>query len=1539
MSNENESKQNEGENKGENNELLRRDSTINEGKNIVLMKKGDYTVHILVEEVKSLPQLNENHLPHPIVKLTVFNQSKRTEKTKMPCDSYTYDEHFYFDKADLTVEQLDSSKIIIEVYDSSYSKKRKDYYGICEFDLEYIYSMKDHSLNNYWLALSNPESKDMTKIRGYLKLSISVLHDNDPRVELKSDPESTSCFIPSQIKIEYKQLSIYLIRGEEFPDRDSMTAKKTNRKCNPYIEFKYFGLNVKSKVTKNINDVAVWNQIINIPIQVPTVSQKIVMLIRDDDTIGYDNIGSYEINLNDVLGPENKYANYRYIDIYGSSKNKKDNINDLMNENAEIGSAWNGRILLKIEYKTTDTPIMNKLDLKDENELKISSEAVNRSVLWTIHAKLYCAYYLPKEYKKYSIKIMMQESNMLFEQKETINQYIKWENVKTMQFLSGSNDKEQLPDMFFYLLNPDGDPVCFQRIKSTQFHLNDQIMIIKLFPEPCYDKVKSTIHSGLLKAKIVLYNTSTEKSKVDLSKFKDGNSGDEANQEDDLENVNFGGLQVKLGELYRVVCVVYMCRYLMSSDGKGTNDPYVRITCVDDKRETSIKHETINGIWNEALIFDGVQLDLKKKSTWPILLAEVLDYDTIGKGDLLGSSYVWLSDSPYKLNSTELVKPKWHQLYLPKSNAPLGEILLSFYIFDKDHYKMSNAINPKPKTIPYTFEINILGLRDIKPLAMLPIKKAFIKFDMNSLNVSGEKEDTLPAKTTQPKDKGSNPTINSALKFDLNLPESEIFMPQLQCQVFDYIFSGMINPTLGLFLLNIKDLIAETNKQINEDLKAIRVKLSYYMATGLVTNAIGSIGGLDKIAPQENNDNVIDTSSNQNSNKILDDSTNKVISTEELEKLKDETETTVKTKVYDAQFIEKNKNVAEYFVVLPQYKNYFIPGSKKHKGNKTPYIREDLSLAPSSEYYYPIGYVPKPNHEKEDLGYKIETDVGKIYNIKKHYRRYYRTGLEDSNDLKIKSPFYTAYLRRGKDKDSKDETAIFTALSEMNNKIIKSYDPKDDNKSFEEKEQIKQQKLRSKKMFGGLLQNQLGNIALPKNLMDRGFGKFKGVIRVCEKKKLDDFQRDIEKFKTKNEKIMAELKNVEKYEKLTKSILVNHEVIIRVYVLEIRDLPAKDLLSDSDPYIKIYFGEDKKFDEQKNHHNDEKNVKWFKYYDILSIFPGESTLRIEVWDYNPIFKDELIGSTSIDLEDRYFNNDWQQLKFKPIETRPLIHPDIAGQQGNILLWVEIFDKKDSINMTPWQISPEPPSKVELRLVVWETEEMRMMDVEDTSDIYVTAFIDKKLKQSTDVHYRCQTGNASFNWRIVMQIDVPRVNNKLTLHCYDKDIFSKDDFISEAEIDLSDIIKIPEDLDVPITFNKEYVDSVSPEEKTKYKGIEFLTEPEDAENNKFWVQCYHQNAESGRILCSFEILPMWKAELSKVGLGRKDPNVNPYLPPPVGRFQWTLNPFKLLNQCVGPRFRKKLYCGILACCLVIYLIFLIPYIIYHLSGQIVNPFNW
>ena len=154
-----------------------------------------------------------------------------------------------------------------------------------------------------------------------------------------------------------------------------------------------------------------------------------------------------------------------------------------------------------------------------------------------------------------------------------------------------------------------------------------------------------------------------------------------------------------------------------------------------------------------------------------------------------------------------------------------------------------------------------------------------------------------------------------------------------------------------------------------------------------------------------------------------------------------------------------------------------------------------------------------------------------------------------------------------------------------------------------------------------------------------------------------------------------------------------------------------------------------------------------------------------------------------------------------------------------------------------------------------------------------------------------------------------------------------------------MVNITKNLDVPVVFNKDYVKDVSDFEKEKYKSVEFLSKLDDPDQTKFWLQCYRNNTKSGRILLSLEFMPMWKAEKCLVGKGRSDPNINPFLPPPVGRFEWSFNPFKLIRQCVGPKVRKKLYITLCIICCAIYLVCLLPYMIYHLSGQLFNPFNY
>jgi hypothetical protein len=43
-----------------------------------------------------------------------------------------------------------------------------------------------------------------------------------------------------------------------------------------------------------------------------------------------------------------------------------------------------------------------------------------------------------------------------------------------------------------------------------------------------------------------------------------------------------------------------------------------------------------------------------------------------------------------------------------------------------------------------------------------------------------------------------------------------------------------------------------------------------------------------------------------------------------------------------------------------------------------------------------------------------------------------------------------------------------------------------------------------------------------------------------------------------------------------------------------------------------------------------------------------------------------------------------------------------------------------------------------------------------------------------------------------------------------------------------------------------------------------------------------------------LYPLKEAEANPVGAARNDANMEPYLPPPVGRLEFSLNPFKMLS---------------------------------------------
>lgn len=82
---------------------------------------------------------------------------------------------------------------------------------------------------------------------------------------------------------------------------------------------------------------------------------------------------------------------------------------------------------------------------------------------------------------------------------------------------------------------------------------------------------------------------------------------------------------------------------------------------------------------------------------------------------------------------------------------------------------------------------------------------------------------------------------------------------------------------------------------------------------------------------------------------------------------------------------------------------------------------------------------------------------------------------------------------------------------------------------------------------------------------------------------------------------------------------------------------------------------------------------------------------------------------------------------------------------------------------------------------------------------------------------------------------------------------------------------------------------------------------------------------GSLAISLQIWPKEKAEAFPSGPSRNEPNVNPFLPPPVGRLKWSWNPFVLGSELCGPKLCAGFTCCLLCCAFILLMIFCQPFL--------------
>uniref|UniRef100_A0A670IJH9 C2 domain-containing protein n=1 Tax=Podarcis muralis TaxID=64176 RepID=A0A670IJH9_PODMU len=346
-----------------------------------------------------------------------------------------------------------------------------------------------------------------------------------------------------------------------------------------------------------------------------------------------------------------------------------------------------------------------------------------------------------------------------------------------------------------------------------------------------------------------------------------------------------------------------------------------------------------------------------------------------------------------------------------------------------------------------------------------------------------------------------------------------------------------------------------------------------------------------------------------------------------------------------------------------------------------------------------------------------------------------------------------------------------------------------------------------------------------------------------------------------------------------------------------------------------------------------------------------------------------------------------------VEVRSLYNPDSPGLlQGALHMWIDMFPN-DVPAPPPVNIKPRLPISYELRVIIWNTDDVVLDDVnpitgEISSDIYVKSWIKglEKDKQETDVHFNSLTGEGNFNWRFVFRFDYLPTEKEITykkkdsifsleesefrepavlvLQVWDYDRIAANDFLGAIELKLNDMvraaksseqctIKMAKEKAMPrfsIFRNKRMrgwwpfiklkgQEDIEREEreakqkkKKKKKKWRSSVKPEDVE---FSDPSGNIFILTGKVEAEFQLLTVEEAENAPVGRARKEPEPLEKPNRPKTSFNWFVNPMKTFVFFIWKRYKKYIIALLIIAILTIFLVLILYTMPGYISEKIIN----
>ncbi|XP_072913140.1 otoferlin isoform X8 [Hemitrygon akajei] len=988
-------------------------------------------------------------------------------------------------------------------------------------------------------------------------------------------------------------------------------------------------------------------------------------------------------------------------------------------------------------------------------------------------------------------------------------------------------------------------------------------------------------------------------------------------------------------QLFQLRVHMYQARSLCAADSSGLSDPFARVFFSTQSQCTEVLQETLCPTWDQLLVFDNIELygeAQELRDDPPIVVIEIYDQDTVGKAEYIGRTF---SKPVVKMAEEEYSPPRfppqleYYQIY--RGNSTAGDLLAAFELLQIPPSGKHNLppidgptdpdrgpILPVPKGIrpvlsKYRIEILFWGLRDLKRVNLAQVDRPRV-----DIECAGKGVQSVVIQNYK-----KNPNFSTLVKyFEVDLPENELLHPPLNIRVVDC-------RAFGRYTLVGSHAVGSLRKFI------------YRPPDSVVQNwaNAGDINiNMETEVPVKKTETVVKLDANSDAVVKLD-----VNEDEKLKKKKKKKGEEIEEEEPDESMLDWwSKYFASIETLMEQLRQQEAAAAEAEEKEDMEIAAEEIKIddSPMKGTKPSKGKDKAKGQEKEKKKKQLEV-VEKKDKVKIDELRVYHKELETEFG-NFEDWLHTFNLYRGKIGDDDDNTTDDERIvGRFKGSVCVYKVPLPDDIAREAGYEP------TFGMFQGIPSNDLINV----------------LVRVYVVRATDLHPADING--KADPYIVIKLGKTEIRDKENYISKQLNPVFGKSFDID-ATFPMESMLT-----VAIFdwdlVGTDDLIGETKI---DLENRFYSKHRATCGISQQYSVHGYNVWR-DPMAPTQILtklckegkvdgphfgprgrvkvanrvftGPTEIEDEngvkketDEHLSlivlQHWEQVprvgcKLVPehVETRPLLNPEKPGiEQGRIELFVDMFPKDQPAPGAAIDISPRKPKKYELRVIVWNTDEVILEDDdyftgEKSSDIFVRGWLkgQQEDKQDTDVHYHSLTGEGNFNWRFIFPFDYLMAEEKivmskkesmfswdeteykiparLTLQVWDADHFSADDFLGAIELDLNRFTrgaKTAKLCTIEMATDESSFPIVSIFKQKRVKGWwPFVARNENDEMEL-----------TGKVEAELHLLTAEEAEKSPAGLARNEPEPLEKPNRPDTSFIWFMNPLKSIRYFIWHNYR-------------------------------------